>query len=201
MAASTILGLYPLFQAQVVDLTRPVVVEAKTGSSGSGGAPGLGSHHPERSGAMRSFKPTGHRHSAEVIQELTVDGQSPEVAFSATAIEAVRGILATSHVYLREPLPEKDIWGIYRAAYKDEPFMRLVKEASGVHRYPEPKLLSGSNWCDVGFERDPDSTRIVVMAALDNLMKGAAGQAVQAFNIRCGFPETTALEFSGLHPV
>lgn len=150
---------------------------------------------------MRSFKPTGHRHSAEVIQELTVDGMAPEVAFSATAIEAVRGILATSHVYLKEPLPEKEIWSIYRKAYKDEPFMRLVKEASGVHRYPEPKLLSGSNFCDVGFERDPDSNRIVVMAALDNLMKGAAGQAVQAFNIRMGFEEDTALEFTGLHPI
>jgi N-acetyl-gamma-glutamyl-phosphate/LysW-gamma-L-alpha-aminoadipyl-6-phosphate reductase len=201
MAATGILGLYPLFQAKMVDLSRPVVIEAKTGSSGSGGAPGLGSHHPERSGVVRSFKPTGHRHSAEVIQELTVDGQAPEVAFSATAIEAVRGILATSHVFLKESLPEKEIWAIYRAAFKEEPFMRLVKEASGVHRYPEPKLLSGSNWCDVGFERDPNSNRIVVMAALDNLMKGAAGGAVQAFNIRCGFPETTALEFTGLHPI
>ena len=201
MAATTILGLYPLFQAKAVDLSRPVVVEAKTGSSGSGGAPGLGSHHPERSGAVRSFKPTGHRHSAEVIQELTVDGQAPEVAFSATAIEAVRGILATSHVFLKDPLTEKEIWAVYRAAYRDEPFMRLVKEASGVHRYPEPKLLSGSNWCDVGFERDPDTNRVVVMAALDNLMKGAAGQAVQALNIRCGFPESMALEFTGLHPI
>jgi LysW-gamma-L-alpha-aminoadipyl-6-phosphate/LysW-L-glutamyl-5-phosphate reductase len=201
MATTSILGLYPLFQAKVVDLAKPVVIEAKTGSSGSGGSPGLGSHHPERSGAMRSFKPTGHRHSAEMIQELTVDGQAPDVAFSATAIEAVRGILATSHVYLKEPLPDKEIWGIYRAAYRHEPFMRLVKEASGVHRYPEPKLLSGSNWCDVGFERDPNSNRIVVMAALDNLMKGASGQAVQAFNIRCGFPEDTALEFTGLHPI
>src|SRR5919112_195862 len=98
-----------------------------------------------------------------LIQALTVDGQNPEVAFSATAIEAVRGILATSHVFLKDPLPEKEIWGIYRAAYKDEPFMRLVKEASGVHRYPEPKLLSGSNWCDVGFERDPYTNRVVVM--------------------------------------
>jgi LysW-gamma-L-alpha-aminoadipyl-6-phosphate/LysW-L-glutamyl-5-phosphate reductase len=201
MATTTILGLYPLYQAGVVDLVRPVVVEAKAGSSGSGGAPGLGSHHPERSGAMRSFKPTGHRHTAEVIQELTVGDAAPEVAFSATAIEAVRGILATSHLYLREPMPEKDIWAIYRAAYKEEPFMRLVKESSGIHRYPEPKLLSGSNWCDVGFERDPDSNRLVVIAALDNLMKGAAGQAVQAFNLRCGYDETTGLEFTGLHPI
>ena len=201
MATTTILGLYPLYQAGVVDLSGPLVVEAKTGSSGSGGAPGLGSHHPERSGAMRSFKPTGHRHSAEVIQELTVNGAAPEVAFSATAIEAVRGILATSHVYLKEPLTDKELWAIYRVAYKDEPFMRLVKEAGGIHRYPEPKWLSGSNWCDVGWERDPDSNRVVVITALDNLMKGAAGQAVQSLNIRCGMEETAGLEFPGLHPI
>ncbi|HEV2107892.1 MAG TPA: N-acetyl-gamma-glutamyl-phosphate reductase [Thermomicrobiales bacterium] len=201
MATTAILGLYPLYRAGVVDTGVPVFIEAKTGSSGSGGAPGLGSHHPERSGVVRSFKPTGHRHSAEIIQELTVDGVAPPVAFSATAIEAVRGILTTSHVTLKEPLPDREIWSIYRAAYKDEPFMRIVKESSGVHRYPEPKLLSGSNWCDVGFERDPHSNRLVVMAALDNLMKGAAGQAVQAFNIRCGFAETTALDFPGLHPI
>ena len=201
MATTAILGLYPLYQAGVVDLNRPVVSEAKVGSSGSGGAPGLASHHPERSGAMRSFKPTGHRHSAELIQELTVDGAVPEVAFSATSVEAVRGILATSHVYTKEKMSDKDLWGIYRAAFKDEPFMRLVKEASGIHRYPEPKWLSGTNWCDVGFESDPDSNRVVVIAALDNLMKGAAGQAVQSLNIRCGVDETTGLEFAGLHPI
>jgi N-acetyl-gamma-glutamyl-phosphate/LysW-gamma-L-alpha-aminoadipyl-6-phosphate reductase len=201
MATTAILGLYPLYQAGVVDTSVPVFVEAKTGSSGAGGGPSLASHHPERDGAMRSFMPTGHRHSAEVIQELTVDGVAPPVAFSATSTPAVRGILATSHVTLREPLAEKEIWPIYRAAYKDEPFMRLVKEASGIHRYPEPKILSGSNWCDVGFERDPDSTRLVVLAALDNLMKGAAGQAVQAFNLRCGLDERAGLEFPGLHPI
>ncbi len=79
--------------------------------------------------------------------------------------------------------------------------MRIVKENAGVHRYPEPKLLSGSNWCDVGFERDPHSNRVVVMAATDNLMKGASGQAVQAFNIRMGYDETTAIDFPGLHPI
>ena len=150
---------------------------------------------------MRSFKPTGHRHSAEIIQELTVDGHGPELAFSATAIEAVRGILATSHVFLNDPLPEKEIWAIYRQAFKDEPFIRIVKESTGIHRYPEPKILSGSNFCDVGFERDEHSDRLVVLAALDNLMKGAAGQAVQTFNIRCGYEETCGIDFAGLHPV
>ena len=201
MSTTTILGLYPLFQAGVVDLDMPVIADVKTGSSGSGGSPSLGSHHSERSGAMRSFKPTGHRHSAEVIQELTVHGCCPKVSFSATAIEAVRGILATSHVFLKEDLQDKDLWKIYRAAYKDEPFMRIVKESAGVHRYPEPKLLSGSNWCDVGFEKDPHSNRVVVMAATDNLMKGASGQAVQAFNIRMGYDETTGIDFPGLHPI
>jgi LysW-gamma-L-alpha-aminoadipyl-6-phosphate/LysW-L-glutamyl-5-phosphate reductase len=201
MATTSILGLYPLFQAGVVDLTKPTVIEAKTGSSGSGGAPSLASHHPERSGVVRSFKPTGHRHTAEIIQELTFNGSAPEIAFSATSIEAVRGILATSHVYLKEPMNDKEVWAIYRAAYKDEPFLRIVKESSGIHRYPEPKILSGSNYCDVGFERDPYSNRVVVMSALDNLMKGASGQALQTFNIRFGFEETCGLEFPGLHPI
>ncbi len=112
----------------------------------------------------------------------------------------VRGILATCHVFLNQDLEEKDIWKIYRSAYGDEPFIRIVKERSGIHRYPEPKILAGSNYCDIGFERDPHSNRLVVMAALDNLMKGAAGQAVQAFNIAQGFDETSGLEFPGLHP-
>lgn len=201
MSTTTILGLYPLFKAGVVDLNQPAITEVKTGSSGSGGSPNLASHHAERSGVMRSFKPTGHRHTAEVIQELTFNGAAPKLSFSATSIEAVRGILATSHVFLNEDLDDKALRKIYRETYKDEPFMRIVKENAGVHRYPEPKLLSGSNWCDVGFERDPHSMRVVVMSATDNLMKGASGQAVQAMNIRMGFGERTGLEFPGLHPI
>jgi N-acetyl-gamma-glutamyl-phosphate/LysW-gamma-L-alpha-aminoadipyl-6-phosphate reductase len=203
MAATAILGLYPLFRAGVVDPSLPTVIEAKTGSSGTGGESGAASHHPERAGVIRSFKPTGHRHSAEITQELTVDGTAPRIAFSATSTPAVRGIVATSHLFLKEPLEDRDLWRIYRAAYKDEPFMRLVKEASGIHRYPEPKILSGSNYCDVGFERDPhsDANRVVTIAALDNLMKGAAGMGVQAMNIRCSLPETLGLEFAGLHPI
>jgi N-acetyl-gamma-glutamyl-phosphate/LysW-gamma-L-alpha-aminoadipyl-6-phosphate reductase len=200
-ATAAILGLYPLAQAGVLDPNMPIVIESKTGSSGAGGESGLASHHPERSGVIRPFKPTGHRHSAEVIQELTADGRVPQVGMSVTSVEAVRGILATSHVFLKDDLQDRDLWKIYRAAYKNEPFMRIVKEAGGIHRNPEPKVLTGSNYCDVGFERDPHSKRVVVLAAIDNLMKGASGQAVQAMNIRCGFPEDTSLEFPGLHPV
>ena len=193
-ATATILALHPLYQAGLVESS---VVEVKAGSSQGGNAVSEGSHHPERSGAVRSYKPTAHRHLGEIQQELKADN----IHFSATSIEMVRGILATCHVFLNQELEEKDIWKIYRSAYGDEPFIRIVKERTGIHRYPEPKLLAGSNYCDIGFERDPHSNRLVVISAIDNLMKGAAGQAVQAFNIAKGFDETTGLEFPGLHPV
>src|SRR5690606_15833907 len=181
-ATSGPLGLAPRLRAGVVDPSIPVVTEAKTGSSGGGANVNLGSHHPERTGTMRSFKPTGHRHTAEILQELTVDGVEPDVHFTVTSVEAVRGILATSHVFLKEPLADRDLWKIFRGMYGQEPFIRLVKEAGGLHRYPEPKILSGTNYCDVGWEIDPEGKRVVVMAALDNLMKGAAGQAVQSID-------------------
>jgi N-acetyl-gamma-glutamyl-phosphate/LysW-gamma-L-alpha-aminoadipyl-6-phosphate reductase len=104
-------------------------------------------------------------------------------------------------VLLKDRLEEKDIWKIYRKEYGSEPFMRIVKEKAGIYRYPEPKLLAGSNYCDVGFELDSLENRLVVLSALDNLMKGAAGNGVQAMNVMYGWEETTALEFPGLHPV
>jgi LysW-gamma-L-alpha-aminoadipyl-6-phosphate/LysW-L-glutamyl-5-phosphate reductase len=201
LATPTILGLAPLFRDGLIDLQRPVIVEVKTGSSGSGAEEGPASHHPERSGAIRSFKPTGHRHTAEIEQELAFNGCGPTVSFSATAIEAVRGVLSTSHVFLREQISDRDLWKLYRNAYGSEPFIRLVKESSGIYRYPEPKILTGSNFCDIGWELDSRSERLVVLGAVDNLMKGAAGQAVQAMNVRMGWEETAGLEFPGLHPV
>ncbi|HCG28767.1 MAG TPA: N-acetyl-gamma-glutamyl-phosphate reductase [Thermomicrobiales bacterium] len=200
-ATASILALYPLAASGLLDPTMPIVVEAKSGSSGSGVESGPASHHPERSGVMRSFKPTGHRHSAEVIQELSVNGFCPKVSFTATSVEAVRGILATAHAFTKEPVTDKDLWKIYRGVYGSEPFVRIVKETHGIHRTPEPKILSGTNFCDVGFDVDPHGNRVVVTAAIDNLMKGAAGQALQAMNIRMGFEETLGLEFMGLHPV
>ena len=202
LATAAILGLYPLTRAGVVDPTMPLVIEGKSGSSAGGAEPGPASHHPHRSGEMRSFAPTGHRHTAEIIQELrSADGADAQIAFSGTAVEAVRGILVTAHVYLRDDLGEKDLWKIYRGAYAQEPFMRIVKETSGIHRVPDPKILSGTNYCDVGFERDPHSRRLVVMSAIDNLMKGAAGQAVQAMNVRFEWDERTGLDFPGLYPI
>jgi N-acetyl-gamma-glutamyl-phosphate/LysW-gamma-L-alpha-aminoadipyl-6-phosphate reductase len=205
MATTSILGLFPLYRAGIVNQQIPLVVEAKVGSSAAGATPGASSHHPDRSGAVRSFEPTGHRHTAELIQELAPGGSESDlqqtVAFSATAIELVRGILVTAHVFVKERIDEKALWRIYREVYGREPFMRLVKERTGVYRYPEPKILAGSNYCDVGFELDVEQQRIVVMSALDNLMKGAAGTGVQALNCMFGWDETLGLTFPGLHPV
>lgn len=194
-ATATILALQPLFKRSLVDRA---VIEVKTGSSEAGNAASEAGHHPERSGAVRSYKPTGHRHVAEMLQVLGADAK---VHFSATSIEMVRGVLATAHVFLTGRISEKDAWRIYREDYGKERFIRIVKERSGIYRYPEPKLLAGTNYCDIGFELDPDADRLVVISAIDNLMKGAAGQAVQAFNVMQGFAEDTALGFSGLHPV
>ena len=193
-ATATILALRPFYRRGLVE---SAVVEVKAGSSEGGNATSSASHHPERSGAVRSYKPSGHRHVAEMIQEL----DTGFVHFSATSIEMVRGILATCHVFLNHDIPDKEVWKILREDYAPEPFIRIVKERNGIHRYPEPKLLAGANYCDIGFERDPDSNRLVVISAIDNLMKGAAGQAVQAFNVMHRFDETTGLEFPGLHPI
>ncbi len=198
-ATAVILGLYPLFQEKLV-LPDHTVVEVKGGSSEGGNTPSEASHHPERNDVVRSYKPTGHRHIAEIEQELGVSGNA-SIHLSATALGIVRGILATAHVFLNQSLTEKSIWQLYRHYYSREPFIRIVKERQGIYRFPEPKILIGSNFCDIGFQLDSRSNRLVVMSALDNLMKGAAGQAVQAMNIMMGFEETTALEFPGLHPV
>lgn len=197
-ATATILGLYPLVKAGL-QIER-VVVDIKAGSSEGGNKPSLASHHPERSGCVRSFAPSGHRHTAEVLQVMGWTDPT-KVLMSVTAIDMVRGILATLHVFTPEKLQEKDLWKIFRNAYKEEPFMRIVKDRQGIYRYPEPKILAGSNYCDVGFDIDQEAGRIVVISAIDNLMKGAAGNAVQAMNVMCGFPETAGLSFPGLHPV
>jgi LysW-gamma-L-alpha-aminoadipyl-6-phosphate/LysW-L-glutamyl-5-phosphate reductase len=198
-ATATILALYPFYKLQLVEPGQ-TVVEVKVGSSEGGNTPSASSHHPERSGAVRSFMPTGHRHTGEVLQELG-GGSSIQVHMSVTSVELVRGALATAHVFLKSKLEDKDIWKALRQVYGEEPFIRIVKEADGTYRYPEPKWLAGTNYCDIGFQRDENSNRLVVISAIDNLMKGAAGQAVQAFNIMHGFAETEALDFPGLHPL
>jgi N-acetyl-gamma-glutamyl-phosphate/LysW-gamma-L-alpha-aminoadipyl-6-phosphate reductase len=195
IATASILALRPLVRRGFLD-GRPVVVDAKSGSSASGQDAGPAGRHSERSGVMRAYAPSGHRHTAEIEQET-----GARVALSCHAVEAVRGVLATVHGSLTRPVEEKELWRAYREAYGDEPFVRIVHESGGIHREPEPKILVGTNFCDLGFATDPHAERVVALGALDNLMKGAAGNAVQCYNIRRSLPETTGLDFLGLHPI
>jgi N-acetyl-gamma-glutamyl-phosphate/LysW-gamma-L-alpha-aminoadipyl-6-phosphate reductase len=196
-ATATNLALLPLVQAGLVDPARPIVVELKVGSSEGGASSSESSHHPERAGAVRSFAPVGHRHTAEVEQATGL----ANVHLSITAVELVRGALATAHIFVGRPISEKELWQAYRAFAKERPFVRIVKERQGIYRFPEPKILAGSNYADLGFALDEATGRIVSICAIDNLMKGAAGSAVQCLNLMCGFDETSGLDFPGLHPV
>jgi N-acetyl-gamma-glutamyl-phosphate/LysW-gamma-L-alpha-aminoadipyl-6-phosphate reductase len=193
MATAAILALHPLAAHGLVD--GEVVVDARTGSSGSGATAGPENLHAERSGAMRVFAPVRHRHQAEISQETGL-----VVRMTATGVEAVRGVQVVCRVPLRDSVDEPALRRVYRAAYAEEPFVRLVAYRRGRYRLPEPKLLAGTNFCDVGFAVDPDGRTAVLVAALDNLVKGGAGNAVQCLNIRHGWPERTGLEFPGLHP-
>jgi N-acetyl-gamma-glutamyl-phosphate/LysW-gamma-L-alpha-aminoadipyl-6-phosphate reductase len=200
-ATATTLAIWPLAAAGLIDTSRGVICEVKVGSSEGGAASADSTHHPERAGVMRSFAPTGHRHTAEVMQALRLRDVVTDVHLSATAVDNVRGVLATAHVFTKAGTAEKDVWKAYREAYNSEPFVRIVKEKTGLYRYPEPKILSGTNYADVGFEMDLQTGRVVAMCAIDNLMKGAAGTALQCANIMMGWDETLGLEFPGLHPI
>ena len=197
-ASLTILALWPLYRRRLV---RETVVEVKVGSSEGGASPTPPSHHPERAGVVRSYMPKGHRHIAEIVQELGLDREESKLHFSVTSVDIVRGALATCHCLLTEDVPEKDAWNFFREDYADEPFVRLVRAKRGIHRYPEPKLLTASNHCDIGFEADPEGKRLVVISAIDNMMKGAAGQGVQCLNVVLGIDEKTGLESTGFHPM
>jgi len=195
-ATAAIVGLGPLFDEEILAGDERIVVDVKVGSSEGGAGGGKASSHAERSGVVRPYAPTGHRHEAEIEQEFNC-----ETAFSAHAVDMIRGAAATCHVFPSEPVSKGDLWSAYREAYDDEPFVRLVAGGSGVYRYPEPKAVAGSNYAEVGFELDPSNERIVVFSAIDNMMKGSSGQAVHAANVALGLDETAGLGFQGLHPV
>lgn len=193
VATAMNLALIPLARAGLLADAR-VVVDAKIGSSAAGAETSPAGMHAARSRSHRLYAPTSHRHAAEVHQ---VCGITPEM--SVHTIELVRGTLATCHVLLEGDAPsEKELWSAYRAQYQAEPFVRVVKERQGIHRGPDPKLVAGSNLADVSFHSE--GRRIVATCALDNLVKGAAGSAVQCLNLMLGLPETTALDHIPVHP-
>lgn len=196
-ATASNLALMALIQAELLDMDKPVIIEIKVGSSEGGVSVNPGSHHPERSSVIRTYAPYGHRHTAEVIQEMGLEN----VSLTMTSVDLVRGALATAHGYLKPDVALKDLWKAYRSVVADNPFLRIVKARRGVFRVPEPKILAGSNFADLGFDLNPATGHVISICAIDNLMKGASGSAVQCMNLMLGFEETLGLEFMGLHPI
>jgi N-acetyl-gamma-glutamyl-phosphate/LysW-gamma-L-alpha-aminoadipyl-6-phosphate reductase len=199
-ATAAILGLAPIVKAGLVDKDK-IVVDLKVGSSGGGIKPSLASHHPERFGGVRPYKVVGHRHIAEVEQELAPFGEPVKISFTPHAVNMVRGILATIHTFPKQQISSKDIWKALRGMYANEPFVRLVKYLKGPYQLPDPKINMGTNFCDVGFEIDEHANRLIMFSAVDNMVKGASGQGVQCLNIMMGIDETTGLKSTGFHPM
>lgn len=192
-ATAMTLALKPLADAGLI---RRAICDVKVGSSEAGAEPSAGSHHPVRARTARTYSASGHRHLAEVEQNLG----GLDVDATITAIDMVRGVLCTAHIDTTQPLETKDMWKLFRGVYNDEPFVRIVADRQGPHKFPDPRILVGSNHADVGFAIDERSGRVITFCAIDNLVKGAAGSAIQSMNIALGLPETSGLSFPGLHP-
>lgn len=190
-ATAGILSLLPLVKNNIISLDR-VVIDVKVGSSEAGSKPSISDHHPEREGCIRPYDADGHRHAAEVEQELSlVANKQVVVSMVPHAVGSIRGALASSHAWLTQNLDDMELLKVYVATYRNEPFIRIIyKVPPG---YPDPKYVIGSNYADVGFAVERRVGRITSFAAIDNLVKGAAGQAIQAFNIAMGFEETAGL--------
>jgi N-acetyl-gamma-glutamyl-phosphate/LysW-gamma-L-alpha-aminoadipyl-6-phosphate reductase len=199
MAGATILGLTPLVKSELVDPDH-IVIDAKIGSSGGGSKPSPANHHTEKFGSVRPYIVVGHRHTAEIEQELSMLGKKDiRVGFTPHTVNMARGILVTAHLWPNEEITEKDLWIAYRKVYNDEPFIRFVNSRKGLHQLPDPKNVVGTNFCDIGFRFDTHANRLVVFSSIDNIVKGAAGQAVQCFNVMNELDEWTGLRLIGIH--
>ncbi|URN13935.1 N-acetyl-gamma-glutamyl-phosphate reductase [Streptomyces radiopugnans] len=203
-ATAITLGLAPLTMGLGMDL-KTVVVDGKSGSSGGGLQLRTADLHPLRNGAIAPYAPTGHRHAAEVrdFLERNKPGSVGSLSMSAYGVSHVRGLLASSYVFTDETVDQRELQRAYVRFYKEHRFVRVRRHAETLIPVPDPQAVLGSNFCDVTVMRDEDDGaggRIVVLAALDNLVKGAAGQAVQAANKRFGLPEETGLTMQPVMP-
>jgi len=180
---AALLALLPLVRADLVDRRAGIIVDAKSGISGAGRAPSDRTHFSENHGSVAAYGVFGHRHVAEMEQEL-----STTTTFVPHLVPLDRGILETIYVRLVAGTTAERIAEVYAAAYADEPFVRLTGDA-----LPEIKHVAWTNFCDIGWKVDADGGRAVLVACLDNLIKGAAGQAVQNLNVACGFDERAGL--------
>jgi N-acetyl-gamma-glutamyl-phosphate reductase len=190
-ATATLLGLAPLVAADRI--AGRVIVDAKTGSSGSGNKPAANTHHPQRSNSFYAYKPFTHQHVPEIEQELRHVGDwTSELVFMTHSLPVARGIFASIYVELKTALNEAEARSLFADFYADAFFVRLVKGS------PDINWVKMTNFCDLGFA--VRGRQLVIFSAIDNLVKGAAGQAVQNMNLMFGLDEKTGLLLTGSNP-
>lgn len=191
---AAILSVAPLIKLKLIDLDH-IIIDAKTGTSGAGATPTEYTHHPVAGSNVSAYSATTHRHAPEINQELSkLAGAEVKAHFTPHLLPLVRGILSTAHVFLKKSMGKKDLLKIYRDFYVREPFVRVREEL------PQVNFVVGSNYCDIGLEVDAKTNRAVVVAVIDNLIKGASGQAIQNMNIMLGFDEAEGLRSLALRP-
>ncbi len=192
----SILSLYPLLKEDLM-CKNSIIIDAKSGVSGAGRSLNVSTHYTECNESFKAYKIASHRHTPEIEQELSIAaGEDISLIFTPHLIPMNRGILATSYATLNENLSYNDILGVYNKYYADEYFVRIAKE--GV--YPETRWVKGSNFFDIGFTIDERTGRIIVIGCIDNLVKGAAGQAVQNMNIMFALDEKLGLSQVPIFP-
>src|SRR5574341_75172 len=191
-----ILGLAPLLGKGAVD-PQSIIIDSKSGVSGAGRSPSLAHHYPEVNEAFMAYKVGTHRHTPEIEQELSRLAGAPIVlSFTPHLVPMNRGILTTAYARQTSPEDTARLHARYEEFYQREPFVRLLPAG----QFPNVRNVRGSNFCDIGVYADPRTGRAVVVTAIDNLVKGASGQAVQNMNLMMGCDETAGLKFAGMFP-
>lgn len=192
----SILSLYPLFKEKIINF-KSVVIDAKSGATGAGRGLSIPNHYCELNESVKAYKIAGHRHTPEIEEQLSyAAGEQIILNFTPHLMPMDRGILATCYAELNKEYSYNDIKEIYNKYYGNEYFIRITKE----NVFPETKWVKGSNFCDIGFTIDKRTNRIIVVGAIDNLVKGAAGQAVQNMNILFNIDEKTGLDYIPIFP-
>jgi N-acetyl-gamma-glutamyl-phosphate reductase len=186
-ATSIILPLRPLVAAGLVDLTRGIVADAKSGVSGAGKVPSARTHFMYAADNLSAYGVFSHRHTGELLEQIGVDAR--EIIFTPHLLPIPRGILATLYVHFREPQTKAGIAKVYHDFFAGSPMVRLYDNA-----LPQIQYSVRTNYADIGFQLADDGRRAVIVSCLDNLLKGASGQAVQNMNVMLGWPEAEGLE-------
>ena len=193
---ASILALAPLAKHHLIEVDT-IVVDAKSGVSGAGRSAKQANHFPELHDSFKAYGVATHRHTPEIEQAIAdLSGEETVLNFTPHLVPMSRGILSTCYAKLKEGVPADMVTAAYEMMYGKEYFVRLI----GLGGYPATKNVRGSNFCDLGWHIDQRTGRVIVLSAIDNLVKGAAGQAVQNFNIASGFDEKLGLDMVPVYP-